>query len=331
MLFHQRDGEGAGGDYIGDGAAGNGAHDGTGDNGDLGRAAALGARQRDGKIPEDLIGAADFQKGAEQDEQEDDIAGGSQGGAPDALIAEDIDDDTLQGISPVAKAAGDVLAQEGIADKDDRHNGQRFAGELVRCGDGDHGGQGAKDDVILIGGDGKTGLETGGIDHDIDRHSNGSGGENEIRPFLLEPGPAGCFSLPVVHQEGEQHAEHIVQRINAQIIHIDDRLAADADILADLDKAHDQRKYGNDDLEDLISAGRNAPRSYFVTHRLTPITKNRSGFIGAGVRLCGKGDRRPALRPAACGFIGSVGSNAWGRHQEGEKPGATSAIWMPCS
>ena len=34
---------------------------------------------------------------------------------------------------------------------------------------------------------------------------------------------------------------------------------------------------------------------------------------------------------AACGFIGSVGSNAWGRHQEGEKPGATSAIWMPCS
>ena len=43
-------------------------------------------------------------------EQEDDIAGGSQGGAPDALIAEDIDDDTLQGISPVAKAAGNVFA-----------------------------------------------------------------------------------------------------------------------------------------------------------------------------------------------------------------------------
>ena len=65
--------------------------------------------------------------------------------------------------------------------------------------------------------------------------------------------------------------------IRDRIIHIDDRLAADADILADLDKAHDQCKYGNDDLEDLISAGRNAPRSYFVTHRLTPVSYTHLG------------------------------------------------------
>jgi hypothetical protein len=69
-LFHHGDGEGAGGDRVGDGAAGDGAEQAAGDDRHLGRSADLVAHGRQGKVDEKPLGPAFFQKGPEQDEQD---------------------------------------------------------------------------------------------------------------------------------------------------------------------------------------------------------------------------------------------------------------------
>ena len=65
---HQWDGKRAGRDDVRDGVAGDGAKKSTGDNGDLCRTAALGARQRHGKIDEERSCAGEGQKCAEHHE-----------------------------------------------------------------------------------------------------------------------------------------------------------------------------------------------------------------------------------------------------------------------
>ena len=69
-LFHHRDGKCSRGDRIGDGTAGNGTEQAASDNGHLGRSADFVPHRGQGPVDEKFLGAALFQEGAEQDEQD---------------------------------------------------------------------------------------------------------------------------------------------------------------------------------------------------------------------------------------------------------------------
>ncbi len=84
--LHQRDGEGAGGHHIGDGAARDRTHAGRGDDRRLGRAAALPAGGRIGQVDEELAGTGDLEKGTEQHEDEDIGGRHPHGQAEDSLL-----------------------------------------------------------------------------------------------------------------------------------------------------------------------------------------------------------------------------------------------------
>ena len=86
--LHQRNGEGAGGDGVGDRGAGDHAGQAGGDDAGLGRPAAEGAEHGEGELDEIISGAGLLQQAAEQHEQEHHAGGDAERDAEDALRGE---------------------------------------------------------------------------------------------------------------------------------------------------------------------------------------------------------------------------------------------------
>ena len=151
-LFHQRDGEGAGGDHVGDGRAGDQAGQPGGDHGGLGRSAAQMAQPGKGGADKVVAGAGRFQQGAEEHEHEDHAGGNPQGDAEDPLGGQPVVGHALgQAGALVGDDVRHVGPAEGVDDKDGGHHhqgrAQRAAGGLQQHDQADDG-----DDQVHAGG-----------------------------------------------------------------------------------------------------------------------------------------------------------------------------------
>jgi hypothetical protein len=133
-LLHERDGEGARGDDVGDGRSADRAHAGRGDDGGLGRAAPLPPRGGIGEVDEELARPCHFEEGAEEDEDEDEGGRDAERQAEDAFGAErHLARDAFERVAAVVEDPGHPVGEkrelapppgEGIGDEDradDRH------------------------------------------------------------------------------------------------------------------------------------------------------------------------------------------------------------------
>ena len=239
--LHQRNGKGASGHHVGDGAAGDRSHAGRGDHRRLGRSTTLTAGGGVGQIDEELAGASDLEKGAEQHEDEDIGGRHAHGQAEDALLPQvELAHQAIQAVATVLEDAGQPLAQprqvatrtgEGVEQRyhpDHRHaqpyrTARRFKhGDDRDAADHDIGltpEAGTIDDLVEVehqvaAGDQRPG-EEGGIEQPTDEPTGSS--RSEYRK----------------HQEGQHHDQHQVdaalveepQRLDAGGVELEQRQA----------------------------------------------------------------------------------------------------------
>ena len=124
--LHQRNGELAGRDDIGDARPGNRSHQRRGEHRDLGGAALSAAEGAHGDVGEQPDHAGPLQERAEQDEQED-VGGGDGGGdGVDALGAEGhVLDHLLDRIAAMVEGRGQILAEQAIGEEEPGDDRQR--------------------------------------------------------------------------------------------------------------------------------------------------------------------------------------------------------------
>ena len=127
VALHQRDGERAGADDVRHAASGDHAEQSAGDNGHFGGAAAIASGQRDGDILKDHVRVRDVQVSGEQQEQIDVIRGGADRGAVNAAVGEDGQRDAAEAVAAMAKQSGNLVAEEGIENRDNRDDRQNVA------------------------------------------------------------------------------------------------------------------------------------------------------------------------------------------------------------
>jgi len=150
-LFHEGDGENAGGDHIGDGTAGHRTHQPAADDSGFRRPAGRPSGQGAGKVDEEGASARHLQEGAKNDKDHDEGRGDGQRCSEDAFGGEvDVGDDLVDGIPAMVQKPGHVRAGIGIGQKDERQRGQRPPyGSAGRLQDKKNGG--AADKVVPPG------------------------------------------------------------------------------------------------------------------------------------------------------------------------------------
>jgi hypothetical protein len=119
--LHQRNGEGARGDHIGDGGARDDAGQPRGDHRRLGGPAAQMAEQGEGKLDEVVAGAGLLQQRAEQHEQKDEVGGDAERDAEHPFGGEP----ELRGGALVRHHLGQPGTGEHVAEKDQRDDAER--------------------------------------------------------------------------------------------------------------------------------------------------------------------------------------------------------------
>ena len=244
--FHHGDGEGAGGNDIGDRAAGDGTEDSGSDNGDLGGAAAFTAGQRGRKIAEDEISAADIEEGTKQQEQEYGIGGNADGHTEDTLLAENGLDDAGKAVALVADEAGEMFAEEGIQNGDERDGGQRGAGQTAAALQHDDGADGAHDDIGGTGNEIHAQQEGIDIPQNVDGDRCDAQGQDNIKNLGWTV-KISLLAFVIVHQVAHKHAEHEVDH---------KELGADKeriDHIDDLHSAHGKAQRRNDKAIDAVT------------------------------------------------------------------------------
>ena len=118
-LFHQRDGEGAGGDDVGDTGAGHQAGKPAAHDGRLGRSALEAAQQTQGQLDEILAGAGLVQHGAEEHEKENDGGRHIQRNAVDTFGGHGhLAHEAIHGYALEGDQVRHIGAHEGIKDKE---------------------------------------------------------------------------------------------------------------------------------------------------------------------------------------------------------------------
>ena len=124
-FFHQRNGEGAGGDGIGHRTAGNGSHHAADGNRDFGRPASELTEKGGGQIDKELGAAAGPEKGAEGDEQKDELGHDLQRDAEDAVFGHKKGGGyALDVVSTVGERRRQQLTEKGIENEDKGDNQQ---------------------------------------------------------------------------------------------------------------------------------------------------------------------------------------------------------------
>ena len=132
-LFHQGDGEGAGGNNVGDARAGHQAGEPAAHNGSLGRPSLEPPQKTQGQIDEIPARPCLVQHGTKENEQEDNGGRNIQGDAVDAfgghghLAYESIQRHTLEG-----DEIGHMGPQKGVSDKASGNGGKRRADYATR-------------------------------------------------------------------------------------------------------------------------------------------------------------------------------------------------------
>ena len=206
-LFHQGDGEGAGGDHVGHSGAVDGAQEAGGQHGHLSRAALGVTGQGVGDVVEELAHAALVHHFAEDDKQ-DDIGGGHlDGGAVDAVdIGGEIGDDAVPVIAPVHEETGHIPAEYGIDQEDDGQDAQgrtaESAGALQHQQDQDRTEDNVNGLALEAGGD-----EYGIADEYIDGHDRRQSEADPVVPYDFFP--AGLFKGGVEQEADHQHQSHM--------------------------------------------------------------------------------------------------------------------------
>jgi hypothetical protein len=114
-FLHHGDGEGARGHDISNSGAGHRSHEAGGDHRGLGRPAGKATGEGVGQFDEKIAAAGGFQKGAEQDEDEDKGGGHADGQAEDALGGQpEGGGDAFDGVAFVDDQFGHVRSEIGI-------------------------------------------------------------------------------------------------------------------------------------------------------------------------------------------------------------------------
>ena len=130
--FHERNGEGSRGVYIGRRAAGHAAEQGGTENGRLGRPALGAPGDQTGQLEKHAGHVGFVQNGPEQDEQKDDAGRCADGGAPYAVVQQiERFDDAIRLQVQVSEIAGQAVSEKGIGESSQSHDDQRPAGETA--------------------------------------------------------------------------------------------------------------------------------------------------------------------------------------------------------
>ena len=121
--LHQRNGERAGADDVGDGGAVDGAHQAGGDD-RAERGAGLDLTgEGNGDVVDEVGAARGLKERAEHNEHEDDRGGNAHGRAEQTVqVGSEELADTLEGIAAVRDGHGQIRTGERIGDKDEREN-----------------------------------------------------------------------------------------------------------------------------------------------------------------------------------------------------------------
>ena len=204
-FLHQRNGEGAGGHDIGRAGTVDHAHEHTGVDRRLGRAAAEFAERREGNVHKELARANKHQHRAEDDEQEDEVCGGGQGAAEQALIAhQKVRAHPQDGDAGGGQGPRQIAPDQGVDQEYQRQRGEHLAQGAV----GDEQGHHHEDDGddSLVGAVKHTG---GGVGvahhHHLPGGQRGDDDQQEVN---------GAGNGPVLHGLDQQEKRNHQRAVN---------------------------------------------------------------------------------------------------------------------
>lgn len=193
-FFHHRNGEGAGSDNIGHGAAGNGSFKSAGENRYFRGAAGSPAGDGISNINKEFPQTSLFEVCPEEDEEENEGRGHAERNAEYAFRSEEeMAYHLRQGKSPVRQWSRKIRSQEAVSDKAKNNDNDRKADNAPRRFN-DHNNTESADHLIGRSYGSRAKNELLVIEQDIDRRNHRHNGEEQIKrmdPPVLYPGPFG--------------------------------------------------------------------------------------------------------------------------------------------
>ena len=266
---HQRDGELAGGEDVGDRRAVDGAHQSRGDHRDLRRSALLVADETEGDVVEQPDHAGALEKRAKQDEQEDVGGRDERRHAINALGAEiELVDHLFESETTMREEVRQPAAEQGIGNEHGAHQRQRPAHDAPRrLGDEDHhhGPDHDVGGVRLARPLDEIGLE----DPVVQAEREGRGGQHPVVPGHGPPHVAGAEAEKQEAQEQQKADVNGAQ---------DDRRQRTERGGDDLEEAEDDRAEEDDSPRHSRQVGHPHRRIFRIDD---PARRRRGGF-GSG-------------------------------------------------